>query len=788
MKILRLKYFIIGILIFCACPLIIFGGVKDARTRSEATGVCGKFNGKMKGCIDTEGCEWIGVEDSDTGAGVCRAPYCSEKPNDCDSYNYCTSHSFTSKEINKCTDKVSYKQNPCLAIDDYGEKNPDYDASKCGAENYNPISLSYGGEDTSRVCQQLYELPDTTIFEGEALTKYCEEKFKDFNSRDNCKKAGKRTIQSVRSDMCGSHTCSGKNQIPYKTVHGGTGQTVEGCTCRAGYVADPQNVNNCIKTGGGGGGSNCVTVESFVESYKVKNVCTGSNSCSLADCSENENGAGDADPFDKSRGHLFDTGVNNIIINGKGTGAYGGNGKAWRYNGTCNGKATDVFCIDPGARYHDNNAGYKCSSSMNEESDIDSGYVRIYQSALAKYLEMYKDGTHELNDDQYQGIHFAFRFWTFYKEMGRFEGKDAEDFSDHPLMEYSNSEISKGFNGTAKWIVGKRSEQTYFMVKPSVHGYDVPNTSTDPGYRDSVEFFKDAVDNHTQIWKNPLDFQLVGQINFNTGTAKVRLLNIQQLRDERFLNADGSNKYNFVKGIGCREAGCTISGIDPNRDYLAAGDDSITFDVKFSGSSFTVYAKYYDKRDGKNVILATAGTPGDYQRLLFVTSALSGSISRIFEIEENFNTSSKPPCRIENNTFYGNDGDSLGKDYQKYTTECCDSHLIEDEALHDKYCNMLRSIVGVNHTDYKAACVSPYRETWSKKGCPTTCTPNNTTPKSGECDELEGEAIIISDLTDDRTLQTGNFHDSDHYCLSCVGQNNSTDVTGNSYLRINNNY
>ncbi len=790
----KIVFLLLTILLFLFPLNINAANAKDAKDYATANKICSGIKDEDT-CI-TSGC--IYDEFAESASKMCQAPVCGHKDLQsgaaCGSYNYCKSDSVLATTYNSCSSPFRCEDagpNSCVPFDDFG-KECKIDSAKCRDSDIGGTRSVDGGRagDNRTLCRLLYAMNDTDQLKDYLKEAMCERHTSSSTAYEQCMTSSVYTVKSAKEKLCGNPSACSDNQIPY--IYRISGKEYPSCTCPLGY-----SIKNgkCVKDGGSGGGG-CVQVESFVASYKVTNVCTGSNSCSLADCSENENGTGDADPFDKSRGHLFDTGVNNIVINGKNTGAYGGNGKAWRYNGTCNSKPTDVFCIDPGAKYHDNNAGYKCSSSMNEESDIDSGYVRIYQSALQKYLEMYKNGA-DLSDDQYQGIHFAFRFWTFYKNMGRFEGKDAEDFSASSILEYSNSEISKGFNGTAKWIVGNRSEQTYFMVKPNVAGYDVPNASSDPGYADSVTFFKDAVDNHRQIWKNPLKFQLDGPIDFNRGIAKIKLINIQQLRDERFLNADGSNKYNFVKGIGCREAGCSISGIDPNRDYLAAGDDSITFTVKFSGSSFTVYAKYYDKRDGKNVVLATAGNPGDYQRLLFVTSSktLSGSISRIFEIEQTFNTNSKPPCRIIGNTFYGNDGESLNKDYQQYSIECCDSHLIDDGdhdgdgvPEHNEYCDALKNIVGVNHTDYKAACVSPYKETWAQKGCPTTCTPNNTTPQSGECDELEGDTIIISDLTDDNTLQTGNFHDSDHYCISCVGENHSTDVTGNSYLRINNNY
>ena len=75
-----------------------------------------------------------------------------------------------------------------------------------------------------------------------------------------------------------------------------------------------------------------------------------------------------------------------------------------------------------------------------------------------------------------------------------------------------------------------------------------------------------------------------------------------------------------------------VSGLNPNIDYLRNGDNEVTFNVHFSGQGFTVGVKYYDKRDGKNVILATAGNAERYQRLLFVTS----SINRTF-IKEAWN-------------------------------------------------------------------------------------------------------------------------------------------------------
>ncbi|MBO4245602.1 MAG: hypothetical protein J5892_02530 [Bacilli bacterium] len=788
MKILKFRYIIVFLLALSFYPLVINAvNIKDSLTHSDASHICEQYIRKEKACKDA-GCKFL-------ESGVCVAPNCDSDDitfSSCNTYSYCTTTSVLRTKTNQCLEKVSYNHNgmKCYPYDDYGEKNPNYDPTGCSYGDYNPVKLAYGGTSSESLCQLLYAMPDDQKIGETVAQAYCENKIPnaDHNSLSNCIKTNSNlTVSSLRSEKCGVNNCTGKNRVPYKDTNGSTGQKVNGCTCAFGYKPDANNTLNCVK-GTGSGSSSCVNVSSFVESYSVNNVCTGDNNCSLADCSGN----GDANPFDKSNGSKFDTGISYIKTK-DGNKSYN---QAWRYRGTCNGKNTDVFCIDPGAKYHDNNAGYTCKSSMNEDSDIDAGYIKIYQSALQTYAAMYADGTQELTDDQYQGIHFAFRFWTFYKNMDRYNGEDSADnpdiTEDNSIYAYTNSEISHGFNGTSLRLAGKASNDAYFVVKPGINGYEYGKSAqmSDAGYRDAVQFFRDAV-NDGNIWVNPLKFSLVS-IDKNNHTAKVSLDNIQLLRDSRFLDGSGNPKFNFVRNIYCT-GGCSVIGLDPNTDYLRNGTNSVTFTVKYSGSSFTVGVYYYDKRDGKNVILATAGQPTEYQRLVFVTSALAGSSTREFRIEKTFDYNDKMPCQISNGRFYDRDGnllvsDNNGKDYEKYVMsgQCCEPYVVNNEnGDHDTYCNILKSR-GVDKSDsdfYTLACNSQYKDKWAKNGCNPLCSPNNTNPEGGNCYKLEGDTVTISDLTDPTDMGLpSSYYSSDNYCLKCVGNNGRTvDNGGTSY-------
>ena len=660
-------------------PINIFAYDGDSKGRKEqkafqeklskydfTTGVGVNTQSKLDACSNAGGIP-VKISESDFSTKyACKAPECSGvTAPDCQKYgsvsiSYCAydKYSGTCKLKQSCQDL-----NNSRAFDDYGDE---CDASQVGSigDNRALIPASYSSiksqADLATVCKTAYHYKDQKMSSVDAET-YANEVCKGSNlvaysgSVANCKTSAKNsTYNDYYNRFCKGTSSCPDGKISYKVVADITGSTVQACTCPYGYTENAQG--KCVANGSGGG-TTCVPVKSYVESYNVGNVCIDEDSCAFADCS----GRGDANPFENY--YAYSTDVSGIA--GISTGeSYG---SAFRYNGTCNNQSADVFCIDPSVSYRDNSANYTCKSSMNEESNIDSGFIKIYQLAVDKYANAYNAGR-RLEDDEYQGMHFAFRFWTFYSGMGR---------------DVKGTYIDDAFGGTSRNIMtGTNSNSIYFMVK-NMQGYlDVNSLAAGgvkEGYRDAVTFFKKTATGEAILWKNPLKFTLES-IDVEKGTATVKLTNIQELRDVRFLNADGTPKFNFVKEIYCKEAGCSVSGLNPNIDYLRNGDNEVTFNVHFSGQGFTVGVKYYDKRDGKNVILATAGNAERYQRLLFVTS----SINRTFIKEQYFSDTTGRSCKIIGGQYYDMSGQTTN--LVGFLQDCC-LKMKENPTLYRNFCN-----------------------------------------------------------------------------------------------------
>ena len=776
------------LLCFLMCfPIAAFAGSGADFNAKNAQ--CKQYDKDENTCLNA-GCKFTQHKNDATGLiyTSCVAPSCPELSlsDDCQSYkgkpiSYCKVQ--TGGTANRCVSKQNCAElENRLAEDDYG--------NECESGTMDGINLivyndQYVGTDTNTddFCKSAYKWRNKLLTVADRK-KYCSKYPANSTQYNTC--YGGITYQTIYNEQCtgGNNTCT-DGRISSVVV---TGSNTRSYKCICPYGTTEKN-GKCVSSGGSG--ITCKTVNSYVESFDQfgsGNICVDQNACSYADCSEN----GDAEPYDKNSGRLFYTGVDDIVVNGEHTGQYGSNGKAWAYTGTCNNKSTDVFCIDPIAKYHDNTAQYSCKASMKEGSNIDSGFIKIYQLALDEYQELYKSHKplcpkNDLSNDctAYQGIHFAFRFWTFYSGIGR----TTDFYEEDGLGTVKNAAIAEGFYGTARRAMGT-SDNTYFMVTKSgqpggglINGYDIPNPAAKKGYWDAVKFFKATAAGTSDIWVSTLEFKKIAA-DRNTKIATIRLDGIQGLKDSRFMD------MNFVSSIYCKD--CTIlDGLDPSKDYLKAGVDSVTFKVKYTGSSFTVGVYYYDRRDGKNVILATAAKADDYQRLIFTTaSELSASNVRRFKYEKSFDEGNDP-CRIEGGRLYGNDGKQLtgDKDYIEFEQQCCNTHIVDNvNGTHDSYCAVLKNRFGTNDDRYKAACTEPYKSIWAKKDCPMPCEANTTNPKSGECAEVENDTIVISDLTDDNSLGlTGNYVNSDHYCLSCIGEKNSADASGSSYLLNPNN-
>ena len=738
---------------------------------------CNQYNDET--ACNLKGCLWDDERYERTKETGCYAPTCAKASLDDD----CTKVVIKNKkyELSYCTPTVGGTARGCtvkktcadlarehsvLAYDDFGESCDSGEMGGISLLVYNDqyVQPSVSPDD---FCRTAYEWRNKPLSKNDKYA-YCAPYKSNQSAYNTC--MGGITYKTIYDEQCtgGGTTCTDGHIST--VVH--TSSTSKSYKCICPYNTTEVN-GKCVSTGGSG--TTCKTVNSYVEEFDKLgsgNVCLEQNACSYADCSDN----GDAEPYDKSKGKKFYTGVDSIVVNGVDTGPYGSDARAWAYTGTCNNKSTDVFCIDPVAKYHDNTANYSCKASMNENSTIDQGYIKIYQEALNKYEDLYK--THqslcksESDCEPYQGMHFAFRFWTFYSGIGR-----TTDFYEEEGLSYvQNSAIAEGFNGTAQKIMNNPNS-TYFRITQTgsrggglIDGWTIPNPANKKGYWDAVDLFMKAANDHENIWVSTLKFVQISN-DKNTKTAKVSLTGIQGLKDSRFAD------MNFVKHLYC--VGCQITtNLDPNYDYLKNGVESVEFEVKYSGTSYTVGVYYYDRRDGKNVILATAEKANDYQRLLFTTaSELTANNVREFRYEETFSPDGKPKCTISGNTLYLMNG-SATSDFSEWMQECCVTYkTLKNKANRDTFCTYLTNVYGTNNANYRAVCTKPYDDkfdTWVDNGCKLPCTTNNTTPNGGSCDNLQGDKVVISDLTSGEYLPNADFIGSGEYCLSCLDNKNTT--------------
>ena len=529
--------------------------------------------------------------------------------------------------------------------------------------------------------------------------------------------------------------------------------------------------NSCVTVGtGGGGGASCVKSTSLVKDAFVDNVCLGDNTCEEADCGGDLSAGLNAVPHDINYNKYFNPNLQMTI-----GGIYD---KAYIYDGTCDLVDADVYCIDPASAYHQMSNDYRCNSSLDEDSIIDEGFIKIYQLALSKYESFYRDGI-PITEQEYQGFHFAFRFWTFYQGIGYYKNG------------VHNINIAKSYTGTAKKVANNNAtlsgeSGSYFKSQlvgntSFEDGYILTKNYIRQGYNDSLYFFSEALKNPSDIWRHSLKFEIIDKDKANK-IATVKLSGIQSLRDDRFPG------LNFAKNIYCK-SGCSIySGLPNSDNYFRDGIDTITFKVKYTADKFVVGVEYYDRRDGKNVILAINPAEKEgYQRLIFVNSPfkMSASLKRTFRYQDTLDVSNKT-CEIDTTGFYGKNGEFIqnteaGRD--KFERECCPSHLKDNTANQNLYCSRY---VPKNTEEYRVKCTNT--SNYFANTCSYICNPGNTNPTSEKCADVKDNKIVISDLTtisEANSSLTGRYSQSDDYCLSCL---DSSYVNKTDYVKVQNNY
>lgn len=750
------------ILFFASASNIVYAKdeAKNAKDYETAEGIC--TGDKLRSLNPTkyqENCEKAGCSYDSINLS-CHATKCSYGMCDDNGYKYCAKNKL-SKE---CTNKMTCEEygGSCVDFDDY-----DNDCKKqfnyC---NKGTIQENVDVNNKQGICSILFRNWDkqiSSVFStddiGELQNMTCNGLKGQQYEICAYRSYGAATCKQVYQALCKTYNdssetgCVGEHKFSYPIpINNGQG-TIFQCACETGYN---EVGGKCVKSGGGGGTSKCPENFNYVangykfdddtNTYSVEPGCTN-NSCVKADCDLSAN------PFDRDVKKYYNPKLK--IFNGEiGIQLYE---KAYMYTGKCNGKDTDVYCIDPSAAYHDNGAGYVCNAALNEEGETDEGFIKIYQLAIDKYKDdmsiiasPLSNGTTEKMKNEYAGIHMALRYWTFYGGLGV--------YSD------SNEYIANAFSGTSQDIMNREIpvirqyknwkfrtlyNGSYFVAKGALNETQ--------GYKDAVEFFTKAASDKN-IWKNPLEFELISR-SADKKTATIRLSNIQELKDTRYTN------WNFVKNITCTDNCTIISGIDSNIDYLRDGYDYVDFTVSINniGQSFTVMTNYYDRRDAKNIIIATSSkSKSDYQRLLFIASE-----PRDFKYDKTFNPNDNT-CFIGGGVYYGKDGKALGSGVDardRYLAQCCNSTTSSYRSQfcsfsYNKNINICKDINEWNN--------------WINNGCPAACNPTNTTDKCAPTD-YGTKDIIISDLTDKNGSLYTNDGSTDKYCYACAY---SGDLTG----------
>lgn len=711
-------------------------------TNSKKDGICDKAKTDIS-CAKA-GCKW------DSTNNEC-IPYACDENRNCSDLSYCVPRESKRGDVGTATcykkdDCGWYNRNStnCVSMDDFGTT---CDTSKCSTMQGNAdiISASFNytnGGDNIRACSSYLDLMKRGVAPaaGAANDKVCDE-------------YGKKMTATPWVVNGAVYTC--KHTPSYKYYYELSCSNMGKTTCPDGKVAYYQyRVSGSVyicgdpvfggdSTGGGGGGRRqCRDNFGYVENALTQNCDPDrDDSCEVSACTD----------VSTEQVETIDTGAK-----------YGNTGYEFiRYRGTCDGATYDAFCIDPGISF--SSSGYGCQATMNDENAIDKAFAKIYQTSLEKnyYYDDYRSGI--TSAGKYKALHIAFRLLTAYKR----------------IMHNSNMALAAAFEHSADRYINISAPliDPYFMVKVNNKLADDNDenwgSAKDIDFVNGVKIFKAAVAGDP--WLNPMKFELRSQWKGQSGAElDVALVNTSGLKQNN-LYADES----WAQGIYCN--GCQILSV-PSGNLADISEAIIR--VRTTASTFTIGVKYYDRRDRKNMVIATKDQSASYQRLALTNiEAIRVNSNRAFLLERTFEGSSRS-CDIINGKYYDKSG--IQTDKSTFLNQCCGFMNSDREGLYKRFCDTLNR----NSEEYRAACTDDYRELWFKDNqCNLPCDSNTTNPKSGECDELEGEKIVISDLTDDESLgMTGRYVDSDHYCLSCVGQNNSTDVTGSSYLRINNNY
>lgn len=760
-----IKYFLLLILItFIGYAKIVFAEEKPKKTLAkqyykynDAEQYCNGIKNALE-CADV-GCEY-------SKENVCHAIKCGESI-DCSSLNYCDYDKSKTSPLCVRSDLLTcqYYSN-CLSTDNNGHI---CDTSKCNSYSViDDINKSYVPSDSAKYCRMLYDSKNVKASRNTATRELCDSiaasSYKGNFDYQACV-AGELTLGDIYNSLCvdpdpNGNKCSSDQYSYYLNVGGQFG----GYHCECLYGRDSKG--NCKNYGGGGIGKCSPTYDYVKNGYNMD--CT-SDSCVKADCNISAN------PMDANTNRYYNPQLQ-IFDGDNNVRAYN---VAYMYTGTCNGKDTDVYCIDPSAKYHDNSAGYKCNAALNEEGVTDAGFVKIYQQAINKYKDdmNIKNAPLSLGTNtaqEYAGIHMAFRYWTFYSGFGI-----NEDSREH------NQNIAKAFSGTSYYIAqeydfslknGDYKNWTFKTLYKNSWKIAVGKDNETSGYKDAVEFFKNAAKN-TDIWENPLEFVLVSRSE-DKKTATIRLNNIDELIDSRYID------WNFVKNISCTD----VNGQNGNCEILTPLDEYLLNNGKLSNAikngyiefqvrvldvskTFTLSVKYYDRRDAKNIIIATASNnKGSYQRLLFVASE-----PRDFIYDKTFGTNSV--CSISNGKYY-HEGKNVTK--EEFLDSCCGE--LSNSTLSRLFCQL---------NSKSSVCKNGVVDSnWINNQCSAACSPTNTTDKCTNT-ETGTKDIYISDLTEKEGSLYEPDSSTDKYCYTCAYGGDLTGKTdaflasdGNKYCAI----
>lgn len=639
--------------------------------------------------------------------GVCQAKSCTSQTSfDCSTLCYCTSNpkdgdnNYDPTKANSgdsCVKKRKCNEyGKCVTRDDYGNlctENVDYTCAsnsniKCNEYDYNGGAAKI--TDCQNYCAYLYDL---ITIDPEQYKTVLGPTYKN-----NCVDESNKVI------------CTGTYSY-YKQI------TVGGVKRDKDYY--------CGSTSSTGGSGTCSDKINYVqESCSLPCEPSEEYSCKASNC-ENVTTA--------QLSGSMSTGVN---YDGSGLSEY----TPLRYYGTCDGNATEVFCIDPSIPFDSN--GYVCQSTLNEDSNMDDDYIKIYQKFIQSSNFNYNNfiNTKHFSNDEYLAILMANRFHTYYVNDGK----------------NTTSALAKAYNGTADKLI-KGNGDPYFWLKESAKTFANGSNGGSTGYKNAVQLFKSIETGSEEVWELPIEIK---KISASGNIVKVKMTGLDKIRNLPYYDEA------FLYVTSC--SNCKLRGISSEEEQLHSGKNELIFEIEIINASkeSEIGVTYYHRLDRKNITVITKNQCNGFQRLLTI-AVEPRKFTKKFKISE------ADKCTISSGIYYYN-GKSINK--SEFLTKCC-SNLADSSNLRSSFCSM-----GDNKETY--ICSNDARTIeWANKGCLSSCMPTNTTDK---CEENKNgnKEIIISDLTSkDGTISVGNTTKTNNeYCYTCAYDG---DITGNrkAYLK-----